>query len=57
MRLLTKDVAAMVGLKEATIRRYRIRGNFPDPDGMDFGHPWWTEETVTAWIESRRVGG
>lgn len=56
MRLLTKDVAKMVGLKETTIRRYRSRGTFPEPDGHDFGHPWWTQETVVAWMVSR-VGG
>lgn len=53
-RLLTADVAARVGLQAATIRRYRVRGTFPEPDGHTLRHPWWHAETVERWMATRR---
>lgn len=53
-RLLTKEVAAVAGLRVDTIRKYRVRGTFPPPDGHEFGHPWWRRETIELWLKQRR---
>lgn len=56
-QLTTREVADLVGVKVATVRQYITRGTFPKPDGYFGPTPWWTPETVTAWIENRRGPG
>lgn len=53
-QLLTRDVAAYAGLRTDTIRKYRVRGVFPEPDGHTFGHPWWHRETIERWLARRK---
>lgn len=55
-QLTTTDVATLLELRPQTIRAYRSRGLFPEPDGHLGRTPWWTRETVTAW-QAGRPGG
>jgi hypothetical protein len=50
-------IAALAGLNENTIRVYRSRGEFPDPDGQVGNVPYWTAPAVTAWLAGRRRPG
>jgi transposase len=54
------DVAAYLGVSEATVRRYRHRprenGGLP-PEDRKFGQsPAWRPATITAWNETERRG-
>ena len=51
--LSTREVAELVGVKPASIRRYRVRGTFPEPDGYVGVTPWWYRSTVEAWLAKR----
>lgn len=54
------DIAAHLGLKPETVRRYRGRpvehGGLPKEDRMFGRTPAWKPSTVTAWSESGRLG-
>jgi len=56
-QLTMSDIAALAGVKVATITKHRVRGRFPDPDGHLGPVPWWRRETVDAWLASRRGVG
>lgn len=56
-QLTTADVAKLAGITPASVRRYRVRGVLPEPDGMLGSTPWWYRHTITAWLEVRRQPG
>lgn len=56
-QLTTGEVAALVGIRPDSVRRYRLRGVFPDPDGYVGRTPWWRRPTVEAWLASRQGPG
>jgi predicted DNA-binding transcriptional regulator AlpA len=56
-QLTTVEVAALAGIAPASVRRYRLRGRFPDPDGYVGRTPWWRRSTVEAWLASRHGPG
>ena len=56
-QLTTNEVAVLVGVKPASIRRYVARGSFPRPDGHFGPLAWWTPETVGLWMANRPKRG
>lgn len=52
-QLTTDDVAALAGVLPASVRRYRLRGTFPRPDGYVGRTPWWRRRTVERWLATR----
>lgn len=58
--LTTADVAAALGIKPASVRRYASAGILPPPDGRLGRTPWWRQETIAQWRRQRPgqgVGG
>ena len=49
-QLTTDDVAALAGLSSASVRRYRLRGTVPPPDGYLGRTPWWWLTTIDDWL-------
>jgi predicted DNA-binding transcriptional regulator AlpA len=49
----TRDIAQEVGLKQETLKKYRLRGAMPKPDRYFGKTPVWSRETITQWHESR----
>jgi len=49
----TKAVAEELGLTWDTVRKYRLLGRLPEPDGVDANHPWWWPETIQRWDAQR----
>lgn len=56
-QLTTEEVAALAGIRPASVRRYRARGTFPDPDGYVGRTPWWRRRTVERWQAARAHPG
>lgn len=56
-QLTTEEVAALAGIRPASVRRYRFRGTFPQPDGYVGRTPWWSRTTVKAWLAARPPPG
>lgn len=52
-QLTYADVAPLAGVTVASLRRYRLRGVMPEPDGHLGSTPWWTQETISEWLASR----
>lgn len=52
-QLTTKEVAEILDLSENTIRIYRKRGRFPNPDGVLGKTPWWRRATIDKWTAER----
>ncbi|HNV40592.1 MAG TPA: hypothetical protein PLI84_10410 [Ornithinibacter sp.] len=48
------DVAAHLGIEQATARSYKHRGYLPPPDGVLGSTPWWRPETITSWTRPGR---
>ena len=47
----TPEIASRVGVTTKTVRTWRTRGVFPDPDYPDInGLPAWTWPTVLTWL-------
>lgn len=51
--LTSADVAARIGVQPATVHRYRVRGDIPEPDEYAGRTPLWAEATIAAWLDSR----
>lgn len=49
----TGDVAALVGVKPATIRQYAHRGDMPKPDRIIGRSPAWRRSTIQRWLDTR----
>jgi predicted DNA-binding transcriptional regulator AlpA len=52
-QLTTAEVAALAGIAPASVRRYRLRGTFPEPDGYVGRTPWWRRRTIMRWLAVR----
>jgi hypothetical protein len=50
-------VAALAGIAPASVRRYRLRGTFPEPDGYVGRTPWWRRRTILGWLAIRPEPG
>lgn len=44
-----EEIAEMLGVKKATVWRWRSTGVIPEPDGTISGQPLWQRERVIAW--------
>lgn len=54
-RLLTfSEVAERVGLLRNTLTAYKVKGFMPAPDEQYGRTPLWREETIEAWIATRK---
>lgn len=51
------DLAAHLGVQVTSVRRYRARGELPEPDARAGRSPLWRASTITAWQERRRGHG
>jgi predicted DNA-binding transcriptional regulator AlpA len=56
-QLTITEVAALAGIAPASVRRYRLRDTFPEPDGYVGRTPWWRRSTIEAWLVARRGPG
>jgi hypothetical protein len=55
---LTFDQAAdLACLPVQTLRTYRTRNTFPEPDGYLGRTPWWYRSTVLHWLQVRPLRG
>src|SRR5215472_7755181 len=52
----TAGLAALLGVKPATIRQYRYRGILPAPDGTISRGPFWWPATIERWRATQRRG-
>lgn len=52
-QLTTKQVAALTGLAVSSVREFRRRGTFPEPDGYLEATPWWRRRTIERWLAAR----
>jgi hypothetical protein len=52
-----QEIADRLGVKEDTVRKWRTRGNFPEPEPTTVGgRPWWQWGRVEAWaIETEHL--
>jgi predicted DNA-binding transcriptional regulator AlpA len=46
-------VAALLGIKRASVHRYTQRGDIPPPDGYLGSTPYWYRTTIDAWRKAR----
>lgn len=52
----TDDIAAYLGVKTASVRRYKVRGDLP-PEDRKIGRTLvWKPATIIAWNEHDRPG-
>ena len=56
-QLTISDVASLVGVSVASVRKYLVRGTIPDPDGRLGATPWWHRSTIETWCRERRGRG
>ena len=53
--LSSRQVAEKIGVAPATIRSWRKRGKFPEPDLQpSVQAPLWAVTTIDEWLEERR---
>ncbi len=53
----TREAAELAGITPTSLRTYRTRKMFPEPDGYLSNVPWWHRSTVLACLEVRRRPG
>ena len=51
--LETKDIAALLGVRVATVRQYKLRGDLPPPDATAGRSPLWRRATIEQWRAER----
>lgn len=56
-QLDTSAVARLAGIKPESLRRQRVRGVVPEPDGYLGTTPWWWESTIRVWLRARPARG
>lgn len=49
-----REVAALAGVKEATIHTYLHLGKMPPPDFRIANSPVWRRRTIERWLRSRK---
>jgi predicted DNA-binding transcriptional regulator AlpA len=47
------QVADLLGVSQATVRKYNSDGFMPAPDQLVLGRPFWRRATITAWQRQR----
>lgn len=47
------DIAKEIGVKVTSVRRYRRRGDIPEPDGYFGATPYWNYDTIDDWKDNR----
>lgn len=52
----TDDIAAYLGVKAASVRRYKVRGDLPAEDRKIGRTLVWKPVTIIAWNENDRPG-
>lgn len=52
-RLSMAELADLMGISYASLRRVRLRGVVPEPDGMDGPHPYWYRATAEKYLAAR----
>ncbi len=52
--MLRREVAAMLGVSEATIHQWRYRGEGPPGYRLNGGRVRYREADVLAWLEGQR---
>lgn len=51
---LTSDqLAARIGIKRASVHRYRTRGDIPEPDEYVGRTPLWKSDRIEKWLAER----
>lgn len=51
---LTADqLAARLGIQRASVHRYRVRGDIPEPDEYVGRTPLWKTTSIDAWLSGR----
>jgi hypothetical protein len=57
-RLVSHEVAELLGYSVVAFRKLRSRGDFPEPDGwIDGRTPYWNKRTVRVWRKPERKTG
>lgn len=56
-KMTLDDIAEHFDVKPVTVKMWRSRGIFPDPDLVLGRSPLWDRETVTSWKRPGRKGG
>jgi predicted DNA-binding transcriptional regulator AlpA len=51
--LTSADLAKLLGIKQTSVHRYRVRGDIPQPDEYVGRTPLWKQETIDQWVENR----
>ena len=51
--LTVADVAALLGVKPATVRQYAHRDDMPPPDEHIGRTPVWSRATIDGWLAGR----
>lgn len=51
--LTADEFAQRLGVKRASVHRYRVRGDIPAPDRYVGRTPLWAEASVEAWLRQR----
>lgn len=51
--LTSAQLADKLGIKPASVYRYRVRGDLPEPDEFVGRTPLWKATSVDAWLAER----
>jgi predicted DNA-binding transcriptional regulator AlpA len=51
--LTVRDIAALLNVREVTIRAWLSRGRFPEPDGHVGANNVWRRSTIEEWAAQR----
>ena len=46
------EIAALCGVKRATVDQWRTRQILPPPQGQISGAPWWWDDQIRRWAKS-----
>lgn len=46
-----REIAALLGVKEQTVRTWRYRKLLPEPDATVSGIPVWRRSTILRWAK------
>lgn len=49
----SQQLADLLGIKRASIHRYRTRGDIPDPDETVGRTPLWSKPRIDKWLAER----
>jgi hypothetical protein len=52
-KLYYEDLSELTGATVESLRRQKLRGALPDPDGHDGRRPFWFASTARTWVKNR----